>query len=241
MSVDILKPAPIYLKNFPNKKKVVRIPMMGEKPKDDDYPEVPLHKSELRAHLSATRDKLSNKDSIDGLTSMELGCLKLVLDQITSTAGYSIFCSSFDLYDNKSGRTKLYHLKGGAFTSMVLLLGEFPITQLLSAQLCSLLGFKTSEGEDVHSQVYRMKKEFMDYALYKEDTAFQLKQQKLNTALFESMQFFLALEPAISDSQTKKLYNEIVSKFKDIDIGTLNTISSRILNDQNTLDVLVVK
>ncbi|WP_029839461.1 hypothetical protein [Vibrio parahaemolyticus] len=239
MSVNAEKPVPIYLKRFPNKKKVVRIPMVGERPSNSNMLEIPLPKSETLAYLTSALKKLSNDES---LSPMELGVVQLLLELTITEDGFSKFCTAFDLYENKSGRAKEYHFKGGAFILIVLMVfGEFPIKQLVSSQLCSLLGFKTSEGEDVQSQVYRMKKEFMDYALYKEDTAFQLKQQKLNTALFESMQFFLALEPAISDSQTKKLYNEIVSKFKDIDIGTLNTISSRILNDQNTLDVLVVK
>ncbi|NVC95861.1 hypothetical protein FC650_20040 [Vibrio natriegens] len=241
MSVNAEKPVPIYLKRFPNKKKVVRIPMVGERPSDRDMLEIPLPKSELRAHLSSTREKLSNGNNLVDCTPMELGCLALLLNLTTSTDGYLTLCDSFDLYENKSGRAKQYHLKGGAFISMVLLFGKFPITQLTSAQLCSLLGFKTSEGEDVQSHVYRMKKEFMEYALYKEGTAFQLKQQKLNTALFESIQFFLALKPSITDNETKLLYNKITSKFNEIGFKELNTISARILNDQNTLDILVVK
>ncbi|EID0695617.1 TPA: hypothetical protein ACMDT1_003441 [Vibrio parahaemolyticus] len=239
MSVNEEKPVPIYLKRFPNKKKVVRIPMVGERPSDSNMLEIPLPKSETLAYLTSALKKLSNDES---LSPMELSVVQLLLELTITEDGFSKFCTAFDLYENKSGRAKEYHFKGGAFILIVLMVfGGSPIKQLVSSQLCSLLGFKTSEGEDSNRQVYLMRKAFMDYALSGEHFPTQVKVQKLTSALFESIQYFLTLSPSIPDHQTQQFYNKISLKFKNIEFGELRTISERILNDQNTLDVLIVK
>ncbi|NVO62719.1 hypothetical protein [Photobacterium damselae] len=206
----------------------------------DHYVNGSWSKLELKAHLCRFIDFLSGNNEVE-LIQADLDAVLFILKKITTNKGFAKLIKVFGLFSpNKGGAPNIKPFQGGAFLLMGHFLNGFPVSQMKAGEMCSILGFKTADGEDFQTQVYRLTNKFKAKAIKSQHQPEVVRITNYALNLWGSRNYLLKLNKKIDNPNAIKLKDELINKFKDLTYKECEEIAKKHLNDQNPYEVMVV-
>ncbi|EOB1206782.1 hypothetical protein ACIQLR_002937 [Photobacterium damselae] len=206
----------------------------------DHYVNGSWSKLELKAHLCRFIDLLSGNNEVE-LTQADLDAVLFILKKITTHERFDKLMNEIGIsIPNKGGAPNIKPLQGGAFLLMGHFLNGFPVSQMKAGEMCSILGFKTADGEDFQTQVYRLTNEFKAKAIKSQHQPEEVRISNYALSLWESRDYLLKLNKKIDNPNAIKLKDKLTNKFNNLTYEECKVIAKKHLNDQNLHEVMVV-